>query len=85
MNNQQLRFLQGLLLGIQNGSPQQSHPITVNVTEKHEGLTFQIEVYPNAKSSLPYRLVFSEEEKSLWNSWDDLEEIEMSFRQMSLL
>lgn len=77
-NNQQLLFLQGLLQSIKEGKEQQNKPLIINVREKHEGIPFQIEVYPNAKNCLPYRIINSG--TGLWNTWEDNDQITVAFR-----
>jgi hypothetical protein len=83
-NNQQLLFLQGLLKGIQNNKPQQNKSIIIGVSEKHENIKFNIEVYPNCSRSLCYRVITSTG-TGLWSDWTTLEEIEQSFVAMALI
>lgn len=83
-NNQQLLFLQGMLQGIKQGKPQQNKVIKINVKDKYQDIPFIIEVYPAANNCLPFRVVTSTG-KGHWQSWDELDQIENSFKVMSLL
>jgi hypothetical protein len=83
MNNQQLKFLEGMLLGVQKQTFTQKEPITINVKEKHEGIHFQIEAVAG-KGELIYR-VHTSAGSSHYNTWNDIDEIKNSFRIMSLI
>ena len=83
-NTQQVLFLQGLLQGIKKGTPQQQIPFKISVVEKYQGIRSQFEIYPNCKGFLSWRVI-TEVGKGLWQTWGSEEEIENTFRMMSLL
>jgi len=84
LNSQQVLYLQGLLQGVKEGKPQQNIPFRMGLTEKYAGIKFSIEVYPNCKGFLVWRVVNCLG-KGLWQTWQDEDEIVNSFRMMSLL
>ncbi len=83
-NNQQLIFCQSLLDTIKEGKPQQNKPFTIGCTEKHENIPLSIELYPNAVNCLPYRIITTAGE-GIWQTWEDSEEIENTFRMLSII
>jgi hypothetical protein len=62
----------------------QNKPITIHVKEKHFNIPFTIEVYPNAKGFLPFRVITSAG-TGLWNTWETEEEIYNCFRGWSII
>lgn len=83
-NSQEVLFLQGLLAGIKAGEDQQNKPFTIGVTEKHEGIKADLEIYPNCNGFLCFRFITSAG-CGHWQTWREAEEIESTFRVMSLL
>ena len=82
-NSQQVLFLQGLLQNIKEGKPQQNVTFKINVVDKL-GIHFNFEIYPYCKDCLVYRYVYLGSE-SLWQSWEDEQEIVNTFKSMGLL
>lgn len=81
-NQQALLFIQSLFKpGVQN----QGQSIKVEVKEKHEGIPFTIEVNGNTTGSFVLYRVITTAGEDLWQSWDTPEEVEISFRIMSLI
>ncbi len=83
-NSQQVLFLQGLLQGIKAGEPQQNKSFKLGVAEKHENIKFNLEIYPNCKGFITFRTI-TEAGEGFWQSWEEPEQIENTFRVMSLL
>ena len=84
LNSQQVLFLQGLLQSIKAGRQQQTKSFKIGVTEKYEKIKFDLEVYPNCKGFIAWR-VLTTTGKGIFQTWTEPEEIENSFRAMSLL
>ena len=83
-NSQQVLFLQGLLNSIKAGEQQQNKPFLLGVKEKHAGINFDLEIYPNCNNFITWRTITTTGE-GFWQSWEEPEQIEESFRVMSLL
>jgi hypothetical protein len=80
VKNQKILFLEGLLMGIKSGNPQQNKPFTIGCKERHCNIPVTITVYPNAKNCLPFKL-----NDGLWQSWDEEYQIENTFKMFGLV
>jgi hypothetical protein len=83
MNNQQLLFIQGLF----NYQPFENFgkTIMIEVTEKHEAITFKIEVSANTKGRFVAYRVHTATGEGQWNTWEDEDHVANWFRMASLL
>ena len=84
LNSQQLLYSQGLIQNVKAGKPQQNKSFRIGVTEKYEGIQFDLEIYPNCEGFLVWRVVNCLG-NGLWQTWQDEDDIVNSFRMMSLL
>jgi len=82
--SQQLLFLEGLLQSIKKGNSQQNKPFKIGVTEKYEGIKAELEIYPNCKGFLVWRIITSAG-CGIWQCWETEEEIEKTFKLFSLV
>lgn len=81
-NKQVLLFIQGLL---EKKDVKQKETITCNVKDKQEEIPFVIEINENTTGRfILYRVVTSAGE-GLWQSWESADDVERSFKHMSLI
>lgn len=81
-NKQVLLFIQGML---EKKEVQQKETITCHVRDKVDDIPFVIEINENtAGRFILYRVITSAGE-ALWQSWESADEVERSFKQMSLI
>ena len=84
LNSQQVLYLQGLIQSVKAGKSKQNQSFRIGVAEKHTGIKFDLEIYPNCEGFLVWRVVNCLG-NGLWQTWQDEDDIVNSFRMMSLL
>ncbi|PGQ88312.1 hypothetical protein [Priestia megaterium] len=87
-NTQQLLYIKSVLTGIKEGIPQQPETTKINVSSHNTNSALQIntiEIYPNAYTSLPFRLITNDGISSLWSDWEDHSDVDKTFHTFDLL
>ncbi|MED4068614.1 hypothetical protein [Priestia megaterium] len=87
-NTQQLLYIKSVLTGIKEGISRQNETTKINVSPHNANSPLQIntiEIYPNAYTSLPFRLITTDGISSLWSDWEEHSDIEKTFRTFELL
>lgn len=80
-NGQQLKFLQGLL----TTESKQVETIDVHVRDKHDGIPMYFEVSNNTDGDFLAWRIHTSTGNGLWQTWEEPEAIEMTFKTMSLI
>ena len=81
-NQQALLFIQSFF---KVNASFQKESIFVNVQDKCEMIPFKVEVNPNTEGTLVAYRVHTSAGESLWQTWENPEDVEKSFRMMSLI